>query len=148
MISNFERRQKIINQAYAENFSCLFHVEPRNLPRSLYLWPRWSGPFDAKHYNTQESDDEKWDSFFYFFFSLENGYCTTYIFFSIGCLKSAEIFCLILQLVHIYFLNNIVKFSSHCDGRKAEEQQAVPLKGERRTKGESRFDLQHGSQLI
>ena len=27
-----------------ENFSFLFHVEPRNLPRSPYLWPRWSGP--------------------------------------------------------------------------------------------------------
>ena len=40
MSSNFEKLQKIINQAYAENFSCLFHV-----PRSPYLWPRWSGPF-------------------------------------------------------------------------------------------------------
>ena len=28
MSSNFERLQKIINQAYAENFSCLFHVNP------------------------------------------------------------------------------------------------------------------------
>jgi hypothetical protein len=45
MSSNFERLQKIINQAYAENFSFLFHVEPRNLPRSPNLWPRWSGPF-------------------------------------------------------------------------------------------------------
>ena len=25
----------------------LFHVERRNLPRSPYLWPRWSGPFWA-----------------------------------------------------------------------------------------------------
>ena len=40
MSSNFERLQKIINQIYAENFSCLFHV-----PRSPYLWPRWSGAF-------------------------------------------------------------------------------------------------------
>ena len=46
MGSNFERLQKIINQAYAENFSCLFHVKPRNLPRSPYLWPRWSSPLD------------------------------------------------------------------------------------------------------
>ena len=49
MSSNFERLQKIINQAYDENFSCLFHVEPRNLPRSPYLWPRWSGPFVEKN---------------------------------------------------------------------------------------------------
>ena len=27
MSSNFERLQKIINQAYAENFSCLFYVD-------------------------------------------------------------------------------------------------------------------------
>ena len=47
MTSNFERLQKIINQVYAENFSFLFHVEPRNLPRSPVLWPRWSGPFDS-----------------------------------------------------------------------------------------------------
>ena len=39
MNSNFERHQKNINQAWAKNFSFLFHVEPRNLPR-------WSGPFD------------------------------------------------------------------------------------------------------
>jgi hypothetical protein len=32
MSSNFERLQKITNQAYAKNFSCLFYVEPRNLP--------------------------------------------------------------------------------------------------------------------
>ena len=37
MSSNFERLQKIINQAYAEDFSCLFYVEPRNLLRSPYL---------------------------------------------------------------------------------------------------------------
>ena len=29
MSSNFEGLQKIIKQAYAENFSCLFHVETR-----------------------------------------------------------------------------------------------------------------------
>ena len=39
MSSNFERLQKNINQTCAKNFSFLFHVEPRNLPR-------WSGPFD------------------------------------------------------------------------------------------------------
>ena len=22
-------------------------MEPRNLPRTPYLWPRWSGPFEA-----------------------------------------------------------------------------------------------------
>ena len=33
------------NQVYAENFSCLFHVVPINLPRSPNsLGPRWSGP--------------------------------------------------------------------------------------------------------
>ena len=37
MNSNFERLQKITNQAYAEDFSCLFYVEPRNLLRSPYL---------------------------------------------------------------------------------------------------------------
>ena len=46
MSSNFERLQKIINEAYAESFSFLIHVKPRNLPRSPYLWPRWSGPFE------------------------------------------------------------------------------------------------------
>ena len=40
----FWEAQKIINQEYAEKFSFLFHVGPRNLPRSPYLWPRWSGP--------------------------------------------------------------------------------------------------------
>ena len=33
------------NQVNAENFSCLFHVVPINLPRSPNsLGPRWSGP--------------------------------------------------------------------------------------------------------
>ena len=36
--------QIIVNPAFAENFSFVFHVEPRNLPRSPYLWPGWSGP--------------------------------------------------------------------------------------------------------
>ena len=45
MSSNFERFHKIINQAYAENFSCLFHVEPRNLPR-------WSGLFSKFSFRT------------------------------------------------------------------------------------------------
>ena len=35
-------------RAYAKIFSCLFHVEPRNLQRSPYLGPRWSGPFWIK----------------------------------------------------------------------------------------------------
>ena len=30
----------------ANSESSLSHVEPRNLPRSRYLWPRWSGPLD------------------------------------------------------------------------------------------------------
>ena len=45
MNSNFERLQKIINQAYDENFNCQFHLEPRNLPRYPKPWPGWSGPF-------------------------------------------------------------------------------------------------------
>ena len=49
MTSNFERLTKIINQAYAENFSFLYHVERRNLPRPSYLWPRWSSPFDPSN---------------------------------------------------------------------------------------------------
>ena len=32
MGSNFERLQKITNQAYIKDFSCLFHMEPGNLP--------------------------------------------------------------------------------------------------------------------
>ena len=45
MISNIKRFQKIQKQADSESYSSLCHVEPRNLPRSPYLWPRWSGPF-------------------------------------------------------------------------------------------------------
>ena len=33
MNSNFERFPEILNQANSENFSCLSHVEPKNLPR-------------------------------------------------------------------------------------------------------------------
>ena len=33
-----------INQTYAEYFSSLFHVKPRNLPRYHIQGPRWSGP--------------------------------------------------------------------------------------------------------
>ena len=29
MSSNFERLHEIINEAYAENFSCLYHWEPK-----------------------------------------------------------------------------------------------------------------------
>ena len=50
MRSNFERLQivqKVINQAYVENFSCLFHVEPRILQRCPKPGVRWSGPFLA-----------------------------------------------------------------------------------------------------
>ena len=45
MNSNFEMLQKIIYQVYAKNFSCLFHVELRNLPRCPKPGPRWSDPF-------------------------------------------------------------------------------------------------------
>ena len=33
-----------MNQAYAKSLSCLFHVEPRYLPRCPTLRPRWYGP--------------------------------------------------------------------------------------------------------
>ena len=44
MISNFERFQKIQFSDF-ESYSFLCHVEPKNLPISPYLWPRWSGTF-------------------------------------------------------------------------------------------------------
>ena len=37
---------EILNQANSENFSCLSHVEPRNLPRCPKSGAIWSGPFD------------------------------------------------------------------------------------------------------
>ena len=46
MISNFARFQEIPKQANSESYSSLSHVEPRNLPRSPVLLPRWSGPLD------------------------------------------------------------------------------------------------------
>ena len=52
MSSNFERLQKIIDQAYDENFNCLFDVEPRNLLRWSKPGPRWSGPLFKKKKNT------------------------------------------------------------------------------------------------
>ena len=48
MISNFERFHEIQKQADSESYSSLCHVEPRNLPRSPYLWPRWSGPLSLQ----------------------------------------------------------------------------------------------------
>ena len=41
MNSNFEKLERITKEAGSENFSCLFHVEPGNLPR-------WPGPFVKK----------------------------------------------------------------------------------------------------
>ena len=40
MRSNFVRFRKILNQADPEDFICLSHDEPRNLPRSPKLWAR------------------------------------------------------------------------------------------------------------
>ncbi len=49
MSSNFERLHEIINQADSESYSSLCHVEPRNLPRSLYPMARKTGPFVEKY---------------------------------------------------------------------------------------------------
>ena len=38
MSSNFERFHEILNQANSENFSCLSHVEPKNLPGCKMIW--------------------------------------------------------------------------------------------------------------
>ena len=47
MSSNFESFHEILKQANSENFSCLFHVEPRNLPRCPKPGARWSGPWES-----------------------------------------------------------------------------------------------------
>ena len=44
MKSNFERFHEIQKQGDSESYSSLCHVEPRNLLRSPYLGPKWSGP--------------------------------------------------------------------------------------------------------
>ena len=49
MISNYERFHEIQKQADSESYSSPCHVEPRNLPRSPYLWLRWSGPLSVRY---------------------------------------------------------------------------------------------------
>ena len=73
MNSNFERLRKIINRAHAKNFSCLFHVEPRNLPRCPKhvgqdfgrFWKNWRRKKNGFWYfptftiNSESTDDPK-----------------------------------------------------------------------------------------